>query len=247
MSAVTAVILAAGAGRRLGDLGRTTSKAMVPLLGRPLVQWVIERLRASGVDDFVVVAHASDVALQAFVEQAVPGARIVCQRERRGIADAVVQALPEVKNGDAYLACACDSLFESADLARLIEAGRNDPGTAVVGVQEMGLEATSTRSSVEVRDGFVERLLEKPPPGTTSSPLVALPLYWLTAAVEPHLRNAAPVGGERHVSTALNDFIAAGGRVRALTVEHRTEITAAADIARAEAELRAHAHDPYSP
>jgi NDP-sugar pyrophosphorylase family protein len=238
MNRVSGIILAAGAGRRLGELGRTTSKAMVPVLGRPLVQWVVERLRASGVHDFVVVAHESDIALHAFVEQRVPEARIVCQRERRGIADAVVQALPEVEGGAAYLACACDSLFESADIRRLIEAGREDPEVAVVGVQAMGAGATSTRSAVEVRAGFVERLLEKPPPGTTSSPLVALPLYWLTPALEPHLRGAALVGGERHVSTALNEFIGAGGRVRALTIERRTEITTAADIARAEAELR---------
>lgn len=233
---ITAVILAAGAGRRLGDIGRTTSKAMVPVLGRPMAQWVIERLRAAGVDDMVVVAHESDAALQAFVEQA--GIRVVRQHERRGIADAVVQALPQVKS-DAYLACACDSLFDAADIARVIDAGRGDAGTAVVGVQEMGVEATATRSAVEVRDDLVARLHEKPPPGTTDSPLVALPLYWLTAALEPHLRGAALVGGERHVSTALNEYIASGGRVRAVSVGHRTEITTPDDIARAEAELRA--------
>jgi hypothetical protein len=122
--------------------------------------------------------------------------------------------------------------------------GRRDPQAAVVGVQDMGVDATSTRSCVEMRDGFVERLLEKPPRGTTSSPWVALPLYWLTAGLEGHLRNAALVGGERHVSTALNEFIAAGGHVRAVTVAHRTEITTAEDIARAEAELRAGAVTP---
>ena len=234
----TAVILAAGAGRRLGDLGRSTSKAMVPVLGRPMAQWVIERLRAAGVGDMVVVAHESDAALQAFVEQAGADIRVVRQRERRGIADAVVQALPQVK-GDAYLACACDSLFDSVDITRVIDAGRRDAGTAVVGVQEMGVEATATRSAVEVRDGLVARLHEKPPPGTTDSPLVALPLYWLTAALEPYLRDAVLVGGERHVSTALNEYIASGGRVRAVNVGHRTEITTAEDIARAEAELGA--------
>jgi dTDP-glucose pyrophosphorylase len=234
------VILAAGAGRRLGDLGLSTSKAMVPVLGRPLVQWVIERLYESGVDDLVIVAHGGDAALRQFLRQAAPEARVVCQQERRGIADAVVQALPELTD-DAYLACACDSLFETADIRRMIEVGGADSRSAVVGVQEMGVEATATRSSVELRDGFVARLLEKPPLGTTDSPLVAMPLYWLTAALEPHLRGAALVGGERHVSTALNEFIAAGGRVRAVTIAHRTEITTAEDIARAEAQLRARA------
>jgi dTDP-glucose pyrophosphorylase len=210
---------------------------MIPVLGRPLVQWGMERLMAAGIEELIVVAHESDTALKAFVERAAPAARIVYQRERRGIAEAVVQALPEV--GDrSYLACACDSLFESSDIRRLIETGRSNASAAVVAVQRMGVDATATRSSVELRDDRVERLLEKPPPGTTTSPLVALPLYWLPPAVEPHLRGAALVGGERHVSTALNEFIAAGGTVRALLVDRRTEITTAEDIARAEAELR---------
>jgi len=233
----TAVILAAGAGRRLGELGRPTSKAMVPLLGRPLVQWVWQRLTVAGAQRVVVVAHADDRQLQDFVRQLAPEIRIVLQNERRGIADAVLQALPEV-NEEAYLACACDSLFDVADIGRLIEAGHARPSIAAVAVQEMGVAATATRSAVEVRDSIVVRLLEKPAAGTTASPLVALPLYWLPAAVTPHLREAALVGGERHVSTALNQFITAGGRVKAITVAHRTEVTTAADVAVAEAELR---------
>jgi dTDP-glucose pyrophosphorylase len=233
----TAIILAAGAGRRLGELGRSTSKAMVPLLGRPLIQWVWQRLTAAGAQRLVVVAHSSDSQLQDFVRELAPEIHIVLQSERRGIADAVLQALPAVGD-EAYLACACDSLFDVADIARLIEAGRATPSAAVVAVQEMGVEATAARSAVEVREGVVLRLLEKPAAGTTTSPLVALPLYWLPTAVTPHLRDAALVGGERHVSTALNQFITGGGQVEAITVEHRIEVTTAADIALAESSLR---------
>ena len=43
-----AVIAAAGAGTRLGALGTRYSKAMVPIAGRPLIDWVLARLRAAG-------------------------------------------------------------------------------------------------------------------------------------------------------------------------------------------------------
>ncbi len=56
----SAVILAAGAGRRLGELGLLTSKAMVPVLGRPLVRWVIERLYEGGVDAQPLPGHGRD-------------------------------------------------------------------------------------------------------------------------------------------------------------------------------------------
>lgn len=233
----TAIILAAGAGRRLGQLGRSTSKAMVPLLGRPLVQWVHERLTQAGIRRVVVVAHVDDVGLGEFLRTQTPDVRIVRQSQRRGIADAITQALPEIED-DAYLACACDSLFDAADIGEIIDAGRRGQGSAVVAVQEMGVEATATRSAVEVRDGLVSRLHEKPAAGSTTSPLVALPLYWLPLALTPHLRDAALVGGERHVSTALDEFIAAGGRVSAVTVGRRIEITTAEDIPIAEEALQ---------
>jgi NDP-sugar pyrophosphorylase family protein len=235
---VTAVILAAGAGRRLGALGDAGSKAMVRVLGRPLIEWVLERLGDAGIEEVIVVAHADDQPLQELIKRPPARAAVVVQRQRLGIADAVVQALSALGEPASYLACACDSLFESQDIRAVVAAGGADTGIAVVGVQNMGVPATASRSAVEIDGGWVARIVEKPPPGTTASPLVALPLYWLTPAVAPHLRAAAAIGGERHVSTALNDFIAAGGRVRAVPVARRIEITSPADVGRAEELLR---------
>lgn len=237
-SPVTGIILAAGAGRRLGTAGGASSKAMVRLLDRPLIAWVVERLSAAGVGDVIIVAHADDRPLQDFAAQTAAGARLVVQHERRGIADAIVHALSILDPEESYLACACDSLFEPDDICAVVRAGHAEGGAAVVGVQGMGPGATAARSAVEVRGDWIERIVEKPPPGTTSSLLVALPLYWLTPAVAPHLRSAAAVGGERHVSTALNDFVAGGGRVRAVPVAGRIEVTAPADIGSAEEILR---------
>ena len=55
---VTAVVLAAGAGSRFGG-----GKLLAPLEGRPILQHVIDRLAASGLDDVVVVLgdDAADV------------------------------------------------------------------------------------------------------------------------------------------------------------------------------------------
>ncbi len=59
---VVAVILAAGAGRRLG--GRP--KALQNVCGRPLIEWALERLGAAGVGRALVVtgAHAGDLDRQ---------------------------------------------------------------------------------------------------------------------------------------------------------------------------------------
>ncbi len=53
----TAVILAAGAGARLGELGRRYSKPMVPIRERPLIDWVIASLRTAGLARIIVVGN----------------------------------------------------------------------------------------------------------------------------------------------------------------------------------------------
>jgi glucose-1-phosphate thymidylyltransferase len=54
------VILAAGHGSRLQPITLTRSKAMVPVLGKPIVERVMEHLLANGVQDFVLVVSTRD-------------------------------------------------------------------------------------------------------------------------------------------------------------------------------------------
>jgi bifunctional UDP-N-acetylglucosamine pyrophosphorylase/glucosamine-1-phosphate N-acetyltransferase len=222
------VILAAGAGSRLGALGQRYSKPMVPVAGRPLIDWCIERLQAGGIDDLVVVRHADDAALDAHLRTAWPQAAIAVQPERRGIADALCQALPLLGDAPAYLACACDSLFAPADIAALIAAGAG--GDAAVGVLDMGAGATAGRSAVRLDGERVIDIVEKPAPGTAPSALVAAPLYWLPRAVDAYLQAPAAQAGERYVSLALAAYARAGFLVRGVRLRERLEVTTAADV-----------------
>ncbi|HUI27138.1 MAG TPA: sugar phosphate nucleotidyltransferase [Candidatus Kryptonia bacterium] len=231
----TAVILAAGAGTRLGELGTRYSKPMVPLCGRPLIDWVIERLRAAGLTRFVIVAHAGDVALQRHARAT--GADLALQTERRGIADALWCAKPLLDEDPSFLACACDSLFAIADLRRMLDVAAAYPDDAVVAVQTLDAGATAARSAV-VRDGdFVRAIIEKPPAGSAPSNVISLPLYVLPHRMVARAAATAPLRGERYLSTALSDEVAAGGRVRWIEFRERLEITTADDLARVEAIL----------
>ena len=235
---LTAIILAAGAGTRLGALGRRHSKPMVPIAGQPLIGWLITRLRAAGVERLVVVGHASDEPLRSYLQDTQGDAQLVIQSERRGIADAVRLALPVVTEDAGYLACACDSLFDSHDIARLIACGRTQPHAAVVGVLEMGRAATATRSAVLLDGERVTQVVEKPAPGSVASAGVALPVYWLPRAMSNYIERVRPLGTERYISTALNDFVAAGGTVLAVRMHGRLEVTTAEDAERADILLR---------
>jgi NDP-sugar pyrophosphorylase family protein len=234
----TAVILAAGAGSRLGEIGRRFSKAMLPVAGRPLIAWVVDRLRAGGAERLVVVGHDSDAALAGLVA-GLDDAILVRQSERRGIAAALRLALPSLAGVEAYLACACDSLFDAADIAAVIALGRKRGQAAVVGVLEMGAAATATRSAVRIDGERVVEIVEKPAPGSVSTGLVSMPLYWLPASFSAQLSAPSSTAGEEYVSTALAAFVAAGGELLAHRVRRRLEITTPEDIALVERALLA--------
>ncbi len=80
--ALTAIILAAGVGARLGALGTRYSKPMLPIAGQPLIGWLVTRLRAAGVERLVVVGHASDEHLRDYLHDAQRDAQLVIQSER---------------------------------------------------------------------------------------------------------------------------------------------------------------------
>ena len=51
------MIFSAGLGTRLKPLTDTTPKALIPLAGKTLLQWQIEKLKAAGITDIVVNVH----------------------------------------------------------------------------------------------------------------------------------------------------------------------------------------------
>ena len=51
------MIFAAGLGTRLKPLTDTVPKALVPVAGKPLLQHVMDRLGAAGIDDTTVNVH----------------------------------------------------------------------------------------------------------------------------------------------------------------------------------------------
>jgi mannose-1-phosphate guanylyltransferase len=54
---IPALVLTAGLATRLRPLSRVRAKAALPAAGRPLVQRIVEQLRAAGVRDFVLNLH----------------------------------------------------------------------------------------------------------------------------------------------------------------------------------------------
>ncbi len=112
---LTAVVLAAGLGTRMRS---PMAKVLHPLLGRPMVRWIVEALQAQGADVVVVVHHHEDQVRNALDSA---GVRFARQTAPRGTGDALLAALPEIPDGGPVLVTAGDTpLLRPQSVARLL-------------------------------------------------------------------------------------------------------------------------------
>ena len=119
-----AMIFAAGLGTRLKPLTDTMPKALVPLAGKPLLQWQVERLRDAGITDIIVnVHHFPDQIIDAIRVNKAWGCNISVSDERNCLLDTgggLKKALtPYALHHTPILACNVD-ILSNIDLRALI-------------------------------------------------------------------------------------------------------------------------------
>jgi dTDP-glucose pyrophosphorylase len=94
----TALIMAGGAGTRLGERTRYTPKPLLPVGGRPILDHVLERLEESGVGTIVVSVHHLADKIEEFLKTRSSRAAIQVVREpsRLGTAGAIGRLGPAI-------------------------------------------------------------------------------------------------------------------------------------------------------
>jgi len=89
MKNITAVILAAGQGKRIKPI--VTSKGLIPFLGQPIIKWIIDDLKSAGIEKFIVIVNPKEKsAYQKFLTD--NQIKFVVQAKPTGMADAVLSA-----------------------------------------------------------------------------------------------------------------------------------------------------------
>ena len=122
------MIFAAGLGTRLKPLTDTMPKALVPLAGKPLLQWQVEKLRDAGITDIIVnVHHFPDMIIDAIRANEGWGCHITVSDERDLLLDTggglkkAISNLQSPISNSPILACNVD-ILSNMDLRALVRA-----------------------------------------------------------------------------------------------------------------------------
>lgn len=176
MQRIIGFALAGGAGVRAQPMtlkgpGYIRSKAVVRFLGRPVIEWLINILKAQGISDYLMVVLGKENRYQI--------KRVAGYGERLGVtiryslvqyddlntgsADVVVENLAAIGLEVPVLVFPTDSLME-VDLEGMLGFHLQRKATMTVGVHELPAESVAGMYGLLLKDreGRVVRFLEKP-------------------------------------------------------------------------------------
>lgn len=229
------VILAAGRGTRLGALTADRSKAMLPVAGLPMIGRVLQMLAADGCDEFIVVAHPSDAELATYLRESPwsGSVQVVHQADRLGMAHALECANGPIRASgqDDFVLASCDNVFPAGHTAMLVEKRRAGQLDAAVTLLRVTPAQVPTLAIVELRDGLVTSIVEKPRPEEAPSDLGVPSLHALSVRVLSFLEHVRVSSrGEREFPDAFRLLVAHGGRVGGVMVGWRQTLTRPLDL-----------------
>ncbi|MBI5831049.1 MAG: NTP transferase domain-containing protein [Armatimonadetes bacterium] len=227
-----AVILAAGAGKRLRPLSLTRSKALAPLCGKPMVQWVLESLLDAGIEDVVVVVAAldDDVACW-FRDWPGPGhIELVVQPEKKGMANALACAAPKLHK--RFIMHACDTIIEPSTVEMLLTSHLDRGAACTLSLEKVHTPEQIRRTGIVAFEGErITWIIEKPEPEEAPSDTSAIPVYLFDPQVLDYLPEVQPSKrGEYEIQDAIKLVITRDREVYGRMVPNRWQITTCDDL-----------------
>ena len=236
---LASVVMAGGLGTRMRS---AVPKHFHPILGRRMVDWIIETGRQTGANPIVVVA--SPATRDEFADS---GVDVAVQEIPRGTGDAVraARSALEDHSGDVLILSGDTPLLTAGLLGELVDAHHREGADATI----LSAEPSDPRlygRVVRAADGSVLKVVE----GTDATPEerkigeINSSIYvFRAAALWPALEQLQPknVQGELYLTDAIEIVVANGGRVAAHMAGDAREtdgVNTRAELAQAGAVLR---------
>ncbi|HKC66476.1 MAG TPA: UTP--glucose-1-phosphate uridylyltransferase GalU [Pyrinomonadaceae bacterium] len=232
-----AVFPAAGLGTRFLPATKASPKEMLPLVDKPLIQYVVEEAVASGVESIIIVTGRGKTAIEDHfdisfeleqllrergkeeelkeVRSISEMARVsyVRQREALGLGHAIYQARDLVGN-EPFAVMLSDDIVdaETPALKQMLDVYEKYDAP-VLGTMQVAGEAISRFGVIdaeEVSDGVfkIKDMVEKPPFNEAPSDLAIIGRYILTPDIFDEIERTQPgAGGEIQITDAMRALL----------------------------------------
>ena len=219
-----AIVLAAGKGTRMKS---GTPKVLHELCGRPMLWYVVQSLRAAGIDDVVVVTNDElESKIGAF------NVRSIVQREQLGTGHAVkvaLEALERADGGRVIVAYGDMPLITDSIFRETIESLSRNGSGAAMSLVTVRMPLPSNFGRIVRNEETVERIVEM----RDASP-EQLAIEEMNAGIyafdEAELRDAVAklkndnAQGEYYLTDAVEHFVRQGKRVRPILCDEHVNV-----------------------
>ena len=186
-----AVVMAGGEGTRLRPLTSNQPKPMVPIVGKPCMEHILELLREHGLTDVIVtVAFLPQAIRSYFGEGDTLGMSVGYSVEESPLGTAGSVRLAAKQLDETFLVISGDALCD-VDLGELIAFHKERGAAVTIGLKsvdnplEFGIVVTD-------EEGRIERFLEKPSWGQVFSDTINTGIYVLEPEVLKHVPTDRP-------------------------------------------------------
>jgi len=236
MKVKKAVIPAAGLGTRMLPATKTIPKEMLPLLDKPVIQYIIEEAVESGIEDILIITNRAKSAMDdyfdyhpeleerlratgkekelAAVRRTADMANIfyVRQKETKGLGHAIWRAKDFIGEDHFAVLLGDDIMRAKTPVTRQLIDAASQYGASCIGVQEVTDDAISRYSSIQSTPLTssiyqVSDMNEKPTPEEKFSNFAILGRYVLSPEIFPILEHLSPgKGGEIQLTDGLREL-----------------------------------------
>jgi mannose-1-phosphate guanylyltransferase/phosphomannomutase len=186
-----AVVMAGGEGTRLRPLTSNQPKPMVPIVGKPCMEHILELLRSHGFEDVIVtVAFLPQAIRTYFGDGESLGLNLDYSVEESPLGTAGSVRLTSSKLDDTFLVISGDALCDF-DLTQLVEFHKERQASVTIALKSV---PNPLEFGIVVADseGRIERFLEKPSWSQVFSDTINTGVYVLEPDVLSHVPDDRP-------------------------------------------------------
>jgi mannose-1-phosphate guanylyltransferase len=215
----TAVLLAAGRGKRLRPYTDRVPKPLLPVENRPTLDYVLTAAAKAGIKNVCLVTHHLSEQIEAYIGDGSAWnlKAVACyQTEMAGTAHALQTAAAAypylfAKNC-SFILTATDYLLPSGYLANLVAAHQFNDADITISLKRLQPQEILASSSVRFKEnGYIGRIIEKPRAEEINSPFSASLTFILPGAILDYLAHMEPSPrGEYEIQGVINQLLQDG-------------------------------------